>query len=291
MELEIRDVSKTYANGVHALKSVNLTIEKGMFGLLGPNGAGKSSIMRTIATLQTPDSGEIRFAGQNIFTNPTEFRRQLGYLPQDFGVYADASATTMLDYFARLKGIKNSKERKNRIDELLQLVNLTEHCHKAVDTYSGGMRQRFGIAQVLLTNPKVIIVDEPTAGLDPAERNRFYSILHQLTDNAIVILSTHIVSDVTDLCGDMGILNNGSILARGKPDALVASIERKIWRKTVAREELKQLRNNHKVISTRIIKGDIQATIQSDTLPADNFTQSPADLEDFYFSYVPELAV
>ncbi|KZN33987.1 hypothetical protein N480_22620 [Pseudoalteromonas luteoviolacea S2607] len=291
MELEIRDVSKTYSNGVHALKAVNLTIGKGMFGLLGPNGAGKSSIMRTIATLQTPDSGEIRFDGQNIFANPTEFRRQLGYLPQDFGVYANASATDMLDYFARLKGIKNTKARNNRISELLELVNLTEHSHKAVDTYSGGMRQRFGIAQVLLSNPKVIIVDEPTAGLDPAERNRFYSILHQLTDSAIVILSTHIVGDVTNLCSDMGILNRGSILARGKPDELVASIERQIWHKSVSREELTQLRLNHKVISTRIVKGDIQATIQSETAPAASFTQSTPDLEDFYFSYVPELAV
>ncbi|MCF2857721.1 ABC transporter ATP-binding protein [Pseudoalteromonas sp. SMS1] len=291
MELEIRDVSKTYPNGVHALKAVNLTIGKGMFGLLGPNGAGKSSIMRTIATLQTPDSGEIRFDGQNIFTHPTEFRRQLGYLPQDFGVYANASAIDMLDYFARLKGIRQAKERKTRIDNLLALVNLTEHCHKAVDTYSGGMRQRFGIAQVLLTNPKVIIVDEPTAGLDPAERNRFYSILHQLTDSAIVILSTHIVGDVTNLCGDMGILNRGTILARGKPDELVTSIDRQIWHKSVSRDELAQLRLTHKVISTRIVKGNIQATVQSETAPAASFAQSTPDLEDFYFSYVPELAV
>ncbi|NKC21086.1 MULTISPECIES: ABC transporter ATP-binding protein [Pseudoalteromonas] len=291
MELEIRDVSKTYANGVHALKDINLTISKGMFGLLGPNGAGKSSIMRTIATLQTPDSGKIYFDGQDIFATPAEFRRQLGYLPQDFGVYANASATDMLDYFARLKGIHNAKERKNRINELLELVNLTEHCHKAVDTYSGGMRQRFGIAQVLLTNPKVIIVDEPTAGLDPAERNRFYSILHQLTDSAIVILSTHIVGDVTNLCDDMGILNQGTLLSRGKPDELVASIKHQIWHKSVSRNELKTLRDNYKVISTRIVKGNIQATIQSETAPTASFIQSTADLEDFYFSYVPELAV
>lgn len=290
MELEIKNISKIYNNGVHALKDVNLTLTPGMFGLLGPNGAGKSSIMRTIATLQQPDSGDILFNGQSILKKPNLFRQKLGYLPQEFGVYSNESALSLLDYFARLKGIKNTKQRKQRIEELLHLVNLTEHCHKAVDTYSGGMRQRFGIAQVLLAEPQVIIVDEPTAGLDPAERNRFYAILHHLTSQAIVILSTHIVADVTDLCNDMAILNKGEILARGAPDELVHSIQGSIWQKSVTRDELAQLRAQHKVLSTRIVKGEIKATIQT-TQATTGFLPAIADLEDFYFSYVPELAV
>jgi len=290
MELIINQISKTYSNGVQALQGVDLTIRQGMFGLLGPNGAGKSSIMRTLATLQDPDEGEILFDGWNILKNPQKFRGMLGYLPQDFGVYPNASAFDLLDYFARLKGLNNTKKRRSQVHHLLELVNLTQAAHKNVDTFSGGMRQRFGIAQTLLSNPKVIIVDEPTAGLDPAERNRFYGILHRLGDKAIVILSTHIMGDVTNLCKDMAILSQGKILARGEPTALIQQIEGQIWRKTVSPEQLQSYRQQYKLIATRLQQGEVQAVIQSQENPGDGFVSKAADLEDFYFSYVPELA-
>lgn len=291
MELTLNNISKTYANGVQVLKHVNLTIGQGMFGLLGPNGAGKSSIMRTIATLQEPDLGEVLFNGDNIFTDRQRFRHLLGYLPQEFGVYPNISAVDLLDYFARLKGITNAKKRREHIHHLLELVNLADARKKYVDTFSGGMRQRFGIAQTLIGNPKVIIVDEPTAGLDPAERNRFYGILHRLGDDAIVILSTHIVSDVTDLCKDMAILNAGKIQVRGEPTALINTIDGQLWQKSVSTDELTNYRRDYKVISTRLHQGVIQAVIQSTEKPAGDFIKKTADLEDFYFSYVPELAV
>ena len=291
MELIIKNVSKTYGNGVRALQGVNLCLEKGMFGLLGPNGAGKSTFMRTLATLQDPDEGEILFDGWDIFTERDRFRRLLGYLPQDFGVYPNATAAELLDYFARLKGLTTPALRKQQVDQLLELVNLSDAKHKNVDTFSGGMRQRFGIAQTLLGKPKVIIVDEPTAGLDPAERNRFYGILHRLGEDAIVILSTHIVGDVTNLCKDMAILNNGGIQARGEPSDLCRQINGQLWQKNVCPEELAEYRQKFKVIATRLQLGEIQLVIQSREEPGEGFVSKPADLEDFYFSFIPELAV
>lgn len=291
MELKISNVSKTYANGVKALQQVNLSVGRGMFGLLGPNGAGKSSIMRTVATLQDPDQGEILFDGWNIFSNRQRFRQLLGYLPQDFGVYPSVSAVDLLDYFARLKGINDAGKRKAQVHHLLELVNLSDARHKHVDTFSGGMRQRFGIAQTLIAQPKVIIVDEPTAGLDPAERNRFYGILHRLGDDAIVILSTHIVSDITNLCKDMAILSEGTIQARGAPAELIAQIDGQLWQKNVSADELNHYRRDYKVIATRLQQGEIQAVIQAPQNPGNGFVSKAADLEDFYFSYIPELAV
>lgn len=289
MELSLRNISKTYANGVHALDNVNLSINQGMFGLLGPNGAGKSSLMRTIVTLQTPDEGEILFNKKNILLSPQEFRYKIGYLPQDFGVYPNISAIDLMDYFARLKGIAHHKQRQQHINELLDMVNLSADKHKAVDTFSGGMRQRFGIAQTLLGNPELIIVDEPTAGLDPAERNRFYGILHQLGNNAIVILSTHIVADVTHLCKNMAILNKGKIETYGDPSNLVKELEGKLWQKSIPHENLGEHRQRYNLIATRMYQGQIQIVIQSDKKPDDSFMAKHADLEDFYFSYVSEL--
>lgn len=291
MQLTIKNISKTYRNGVHALQGVNLTIEAGMFGLLGPNGAGKSSIMRTLATLQPADKGEILFDGWNIFNNKQRFRHLLGYLPQDFGVYPNTSAMALLDYFARLKGVSKASQRKAHVEHLLDLVNLTDARHKAVDTFSGGMRQRFGIAQALIGNPKVIIVDEPTAGLDPAERNRFYGILHRLGNDAIVILSTHIVADVTNLCKEMAILHNGQIQTQGQPAKLIEEVDGQLWQKTVSPQELAHYRHTSKVIATRLYQGEIQAVIQAQQKPNEGFERKPADLEDFYFSYIPELAL
>ena len=291
MHITIKNISKTYSNGVHALQKVNLNIGKGMFGLLGPNGAGKSSIMRTLATLQSPDEGEILFDGWNIFSDRDRFRHLLGYLPQDFGVYPNVSAAELLNYFARLKGISNAKYRKEHVNYLLELVNLTKVRNKNVDTFSGGMRQRFGIAQTLIGKPKVIIVDEPTAGLDPAERNRFYAILHRLGDDAIVILSTHIVGDVTNLCNDMAILSDGVIQARGEPAKLIREIDGQLWQKNVTSEELERCRQTFKVIATRMDQGEIQVVIQANECPGNGFMSKQADLEDFYFSYIPELAV
>lgn len=291
MPLNIENVKKTYSNGVRALKGVDLSIGKGMFGLLGPNGAGKSTIMRTLATLQEPDAGKITFEGADIVSNKNDFRRKLGYLPQDFGVYPKASAVDLLTYFARLKGVSDPAQRKRHVDYLLEMVNLASAKSKAVDTYSGGMRQRFGIAQALIGDPSVIIVDEPTAGLDPAERNRFYGILHRIGDDAVVMLSTHIVSDVTNLCKDMAIMNAGEILVRGAPTDLVREIDGKIWRKNVSRNELDECRRNYKVISTRLSAGEVQVIIVADDEPGQGFQPKAADLEDLYFSHIPEFAI
>ncbi|MFT6778997.1 MAG: ABC-2 type transport system ATP-binding protein [Paraglaciecola sp.] len=291
MKLTIKNISKTYNNGVKALSDVNLTIEKGMFGLLGPNGAGKSSIMRTLATLQEPDAGDILFDDWSIFKNRDRFRHMLGYLPQEFGVYPNVTAVDLLNYFARLKGVASASNRRRLVDELLELVNLTSARDKAVDTFSGGMKQRFCIAQALIGRPKVIIVDEPTAGLDPAERNRFYGILHKLGEDAIVILSTHIVGDVTNLCKDMAIISAGMIQARGKPIELIKEMDGKLWQKTTTSEELNELRSQFKVIASRLHQGEIQTIIESDECPGLSFVSKKADLEDYYFSFIPELTV
>ena len=248
MKLKINNLSKTYKNGVKALDNLNLEINSGMFGLLGPNGAGKSSLMRTIATLQKPDSGSIEFEGINVLEDNMSLRKVLGYLPQEFGVYPNMSAETLLDYFARLKGISSSSERKLLVKKVLEVTNLYEQRGKSVSGYSGGMKQRFGIAQLLLNNPKLIIVDEPTAGLDPAERHRFLNVLREIGTNHVVIFSTHIVDDVKELCNEMAILNGGKILAQGTPAEAEARLKGFIWTKIIVRDELEEYEKNFNVI-------------------------------------------
>ncbi len=283
-KLIIENLSKTYPNGVKALDNISLTISNGMFGLLGPNGAGKSSLMRTIASLQEPSSGTIFFNEKDIITHPHEIRKQLGYLPQEFGVYPKISTQDLLDHIAVLKGIANKSERKDQIEALLQQTNLYQHRKKAVHTFSGGMRQRFGIAQALLGNPQLIIVDEPTAGLDPEERNRFLNLLSEIGENVIVILSTHIVEDVKDLCSNMAILGSGKIIANGNPNDLKAKLEGKIWKKTIAKSELQNYKNDFDVISTRLNSGKTQIQILAETKPDTGFESMPPDFESLYFS-------
>ena len=288
MNLTIQNLSKTYPNGVQALKNVTLDIPVGMFGLLGPNGAGKSSLMRTIATLQEPDSGSIQLGDLNVLTEKTEVRKVLGYLPQEFGVYPKVSAIDLLDHIAVLKGITNGKERKALVKSLLQKTNLWQHRKNSVGGYSGGMKQRFGIAQALISNPKLIIVDEPTAGLDPAERNRFLNLLSEIGENTVVILSTHIVDDVKELCTKMAIINQGEVLLTGNPLESISSIEGKIWSKTIEKEELPEYQNRFNVISERLIAGKPEIHVYSDSKPDDSFAPKQADLEDVYFSKIKE---
>ena len=285
MELKITNLSKTYPNGVQALKNVNLSIPKGMFGLLGPNGAGKSTLMRTIATLQEADQGEVELDGINVLKQKDEVRKKLGYLPQEFGVYPKISAETMLDHFAELKGITNSKERKEIVDSLLQQTNLYHVRKKNLSGYSGGMKQRFGIAQALLGNPNLIIVDEPTAGLDPAERNRFHNLLSEIGENIIVILSTHIVDDVSDLCKSMAIINQGEVLLNGQPSDLIKNVEGKIWEKVIEKSELANYQENFNIISSRLYLGQIIVHAYNDTNP-DSFELVQPSLEDVYFSSI-----
>ena len=285
MELKITNLSKTYPNGVQALKNVNLSIPKGMFGLLGPNGAGKSTLMRTIATLQEADQGEVELDGINVLKQKDEVRKKLGYLPQEFGVYPKISAETMLDHFAELKGITNSKERKEIVDSLLQQTNLYHVRKKNLSGYSGGMKQRFGIAQALLGNPNLIIVDEPTAGLDPAERNRFHNLLSEIGENIIVILSTHIVDDVSDLCKSMAIINQGEVLLSGQPSDLIKNVEGKIWEKVIEKNELASYQENFNIISSRLYLGQIIVHAYSDTNP-NSFELVQPSLEDVYFSSI-----
>ncbi len=288
MQLEIKNLSKTYSNGVHALKGINLTIPKGMFGLLGPNGAGKSSLMRTLATLQEADSGTVTLGELNVLKDKNEVRKILGYLPQEFGVYPKVSAETMLDHIASLKGITNSSERKAIVTSLLQKVNLSHAKSKNLGTYSGGMKQRFGIAQALLGNPKLIIVDEPTAGLDPAERNRFHNLLSEIGENTIVILSTHIVEDVSNLCKDMAIICLGEVMAQGHPKDLLSEIQGKVWQKLINRQEIEQYRNkpDYKVISTHLHEGKTQIHVVADAKPDASFEPIEANLEDVYFATI-----
>jgi len=281
--LKIENLSKTYSNGVKALNNISLSISNGMFGLLGPNGAGKSSLMRTIAALQEPSSGAIFFNDVNIIKNPQEIRKQIGYLPQEFGVYPKISCQNLLNHIAVLKGITNKEERKEQVDALLQQTNLYQHRKKAVHTFSGGMRQRFGIAQALLGNPQLIIVDEPTAGLDPEERNRFLNLLSEIGENIIVILSTHIVEDVRDLCSKMAILQQGQIIAQGNPIELTKELENHIWVKTINKSELTQYQEKYHVISTKLVSGKTQVKIFSETQPEDGFTSIKPDLESVYF--------
>ena len=284
MELQIRKLSKTYANGVEALKEITLTIPQGMYGLLGPNGAGKSTLMRTIATLQEPDAGSIRLGDIDVVAEPERLRRTLGYLPQDFGVYPRVSAYDMLDHMAVLKGIAAASDRKSTVEALLHQVNLWDVRKKALAGFSGGMRQRFGIAQALIGNPELIIVDEPTAGLDPEERNRFLNLLAEIGESVVVILSTHIVEDVSDLCPRMAVLANGRIQLEGPPLELIKSTRGRIWMKGIGRGELDGYKERYEVISTRLFAGNTLIHVLSDKDPGKGFKAVEGGLEDVYFS-------
>jgi ABC-2 type transport system ATP-binding protein len=281
--LQIRGLSKTYANGVQALKDVSLDIPNGMFGLLGPNGAGKSSLMRTIATLQDPDTGTIRLNSLDVLGDKQSARRQLGYLPQEFGVYPKVSAEAMLDHFAVLKGVVTRAERKDLIEALLRQVNLWEVRKRKLGTFSGGMRQRFGIAQALIGAPKLIIVDEPTAGLDPEERNRFLNLLAEIGENVVVILSTHIVEDVTDLCPRMAIIALGQVLLSGEPAEAMRSLHGRVWRRTVANAAIEDYKQRFTVLSTRLAAGKTIVHVLADSEPEAGFEPVAPDLEDVYF--------
>ena len=282
--LEIKNLTHKYPNGVLALNDVNLTIGAGMFGLLGPNGAGKSTLMRVVATLQTPSSGSVRFGEIDVVKQPEMLRRTLGYLPQDFGVYPRVSAEAMLDHLAVLKGLTNGKERRDAVQGLLNKVNLYNVRKKALAGYSGGMRQRFGIAQALLGDPKLIIVDEPTAGLDPEERNRFLNLLAAIGDDVVVILSTHIVEDVSQLCPRMAILAGGRLVREGSPEGLRQEIQGRVWRATIAREELEAVRQRYNVISERLVGGRTVIHVAADSQPSPDFAAVEGGLEDVYFS-------
>ena len=282
--LTINNLVHVYGNGTRALDDVSLTIPTGMFGLLGPNGAGKSTLMRTIATLQTPTSGEIRFGDIDVIRQPELLRRTLGYLPQDFGVYPRVSAYDMLDHMAVLKGIAGGKERKATVESLLQQVNLWSVRKKALAGFSGGMRQRFGIAQALIGNPRLIIVDEPTAGLDPEERNRFLNLLAEIGENVVVILSTHIVEDVADLCPRMAVLAGGKIQLEGAPLELMKQMSGRVWKKAIAKEALPEHRARFEVISTRLFAGQTVIHVLADAQPGEGFELASGGLEDVYFS-------
>ncbi|AXT55132.1 ABC transporter ATP-binding protein [Aquimarina sp. AD1] len=286
MELIIDNLSKTYANGVKALQNVTLHIPKGMFGLLGPNGAGKSTLMRTISTLQEADTGSIQFENINVLKEKNELRKTLGYLPQQFGVYPKISANILLNHLAVLKGITNKKERKEVVNSLLHKTNLYDVRNQNLGGYSGGMKQRFGIAQALLNNPKLLIVDEPTAGLDPAERNRFYNLLSEIGENTIVILSTHIVDDIKELCTNMAIINQGQVVLQGKPLELIQKIEGKVYQKTIAKNELDIYKKKYKVINEKLFLGKPVIHVLSDEDPKNGFAPINASLEDVYFSQI-----
>jgi ABC-type multidrug transport system ATPase subunit len=282
--LELEDVSHVYPNGTRALDHVTLSIPRGMYGLLGPNGAGKSTLMRTIATLQAPTEGTIRFGEMDIIAEPERLRRTLGYLPQDFGVYPRITAYDMLDHMAVLKGIASTSDRRSTVETLLHQTNLWSVRKKALASFSGGMRQRFGIAQALIGNPGLIIVDEPTAGLDPEERNRFLNLLAEIGENVVVILSTHIVEDVSDLCPRMAVLADGRVLVEGAPLDLVRATRGQIWSKTIERSALTQYRERYKIISTRLFAGRTILHVLSDADPGDGFALADAGLQDVYFS-------
>ena len=288
MKLTISNLSKTYPNGVKALDAINVEIGNGMFGMLGPNGAGKSSLMRTIATLQEADSGSILLDDIDVLKQKEEVRKVLGYLPQDFGFYPKVTAWDMLNHFAILKGISDTRERRQVCEALLNQTNLFEARKRYIGEYSGGMRQRFGIAQALLGNPKLVIVDEPTAGLDPMERNRFHNLLSEIGENVIVILSTHIVEDVKNLCSNMVIMNQGRILLSGKPQQTIDSMNGRIWMKLIDKETIGEHRNNYRVISTKVVEGKILIHVFSETQPGSDFRPVTADLEDVYFATITQ---
>jgi ABC-2 type transport system ATP-binding protein len=282
--LSIRNVSKTYANGVQALNNISLNIPYGMYGLLGPNGAGKSTLMRTLATLQEPDNGSIYLGAIDVLKQKDLVRQTLGYLPQEFGLYPKAKAEDLLDYFAVLKGITNRASRKDVVEALLKQTNLWDKRRQKLGTFSGGMKQRFGVAIALLGNPKLMIVDEPTAGLDPAERVRFLNLLSELGENSVVILSTHIVDDVSELCTRMAIINKGRILQEAEPLKAMASLQGKIWRRIVEKTALQRLEREHKIISTKLLGGRTVIHIYNEENPGNGFEPVAPDLEDVYFS-------
>jgi ABC-type multidrug transport system ATPase subunit len=286
MELRIEGLRKTYANGVKALDGVSLTIPHGMYGLLGPNGAGKSTLMRTIATLQEADAGSIRLGDIDVLRQKEELRKRLGYLPQEFGVYPRISAQDMLDHLALLKGIGNAKERKELVGAMLKRCNLYDVRKKSLTGFSGGMRQRFGIAQALIGNPQLLIVDEPTAGLDPGERNRFYNLLAEVGEQVIVILSTHIVEDVTDLCTKMAIIHEGRVLYEGHPEEPVRELNGRVWKRSIAKAELSAYEEKYRVISNRLIAGMPSLHVLSSEAPGDGFTPTNPDLEDVFFTRI-----
>ena len=289
MELIIKNLDKKYSNGVHALNDVSLKIKTGMFGLLGPNGAGKSSLMRTLATLQDADSGLVTLGDIDVLNNKDAVRKVLGYLPQEFGVYPRTSAVDLLDHLALLKGFENKADRKQIIEQLLIKVNLWEHRKNAVASYSGGMRQRFGIAQCLIGSPKLVIVDEPTAGLDPGERNRFYNILSEIGENTIVILSTHIVQDVRELCTQMAVIDHGKVLFSGNTDDALLQIKGKVFEKKVLKSELPNYQENYKVISNKLVGGQPLIHVFSDIDLDNGFTKAEENLEDVFFAKLNEL--
>lgn len=280
--LSINNLSLTYKNGFQAIKNISLEIGNGMFGLLGPNGAGKSSLMKTIVGLQKPTSGSITFNGDDVSKNPEYIKQNLGFLPQDFGVYPKISAYDLLEHIAILKGLKDRSERKNQILSLLEKVNLSDFRNKEVHTFSGGMRQRFGVAQALLGNPKIIIVDEPTAGLDPEERNRFNSLLNDISKEVIVILSTHLVEDVRNLCSEMAIMNKGELLKKGKPNELIAQLDQKIWSKSIDKNELNNYHSEYQIISQQLIERELHITTFSEVQPKEFIPVNPL-LEHVYF--------
>ena len=286
MELRIENLSKTYSNGVKALDDVSLTIPTGMFGLLGPNGAGKSTLMRTLATLQDADGGSAFLGDLDVLRQKHEVRKILGYLPQEFGVYQKVSAIEMLDHLALLKGVRDGRERKQLVEALLNRVNLYQHRKKALSGFSGGMKQRFGIAQALIGDPRLIIVDEPTAGLDPSERNRFYNLLAEIGENVIVILSTHIVEDVKELCTNMAIINNGKVLYAGAPGTALERLSGKIWRKQIGKGEIEDYQKQFHVISSKLVGGQPIVRVFSNDALDDGFRPIEPDLEDVFFAQI-----
>ncbi len=286
MQLVIDQLSKTYPNGTRALSGVTLSIPPGMFGLLGPNGAGKSTLMRTVATLQEPDTGSVKLGDIDVLREKDRLRRVLGYLPQEFGVYPKVTAEELLNHFALLKGISNAKQRREEVHALLHQTNLYDVRKKQLGGFSGGMKQRFGIAQALLGNPKLVIVDEPTAGLDPEERVRFHNLLADIGEQVIVILSTHIVSDVSDLCSRMAIIHQGEVLQLGDPQALTRMLEGRIWAKTIGKETLPEHQQAHAVISSRRTAGRTLIHVYADAKPGDGFEHAVPDLEDVYFATI-----
>ncbi|NKI32341.1 ABC transporter ATP-binding protein [Croceivirga thetidis] len=286
MKLVIENLNKTYANGVQALQNVSLEIPTGMFGLLGPNGAGKSTLMRTVATLQDADSGSIKLGALNVQSEKQELRKVLGYLPQQFGLYPKMTAEVLLNHFAVLKGITAKKQRKELVAFVLQKTNLYEVRNQHLGGFSGGMKQRFGIAQAILNNPKLLIVDEPTAGLDPKERNRFYNLLSEIAENTIVVLSTHIVDDVKELCTQMAIINAGNVVLQGNPIQLIEDLKGRIYQKTIRQDELANYKNSYQVISEKRFLGKPLIQIVSDKIPGDGFVAVDSSLEDVYFNQI-----
>ena len=289
--LRIDHLSKTYPGNVVALRDVSLEIRTGLFGLLGPNGSGKSTLMRTLATLQMPDRGTVTFDGKDIYADPQAHRRQLGYLPQEFGVYPGVSAFRLLDHLAALKGLTNARQRREQVHALLEKTHLFADRKKAVSNFSGGMRRRFGIAQALLGAPRLVIVDEPTAGLDPEERHRFHDFLAEVSEEIVVVLSTHIVEDVRQLCSRMAVLSDGRVLAEGEPEGLVARLAGRVWRKTISRQKVAAYRDTHHVLSTRLRAGQTQVRIFADSRPENGFEGMQPDLEDVYFAVLEGVAL